>query len=376
MACSKTKSDKKTTSCSVIRPRGRQQGIALFQVLLITAVISIMAIQFTQTARNQLSIASTIVDRVEAQAQLRTTEAELLYSLITEKRQQDTLSPNVYSRKWNFYGKPFTLVDDPFESGNELSKRPEQVSFSKDGTRIKAVTLLGRDNVKITMQDQTGLLSLFRGNAGSKFEALLQSFKQNPAMHESEIERFASQSRGDSGNAASFDPLLTEQIEPSIMLNSLIDWQDGDDGERINGAEAGYYNRPGMPTNLPLQTYQEMRHIRGFNDDLLALLRPYVTVRPLGYTNPMQSPARVMALYMPQDRADEVIKLRELGELDTLKFENLSGLEVDETINFVNSGMLRIAIEVSVNQVRLTKELDINLQPYDKHPYIEYEIKI
>jgi general secretion pathway protein K len=354
----------------------KQQGIALFQVLLICAVISIMAIQFTQTARNQLSIASTIVDRVEAQAQLRSTEAELLYSLITEKRQQDSVSPNVYARKWNFYGKPFTLVDDPTETANAYRKETKQFSISKDGRRVKAVEIQGRDNVKITMQDQTGLLSLFRGNAGSKFEDLLQSFKQNPAMDESEIKNYVSQWGTDTGNSMSFDPQLIEQIQASIMLNSLIDWQDKDDAELINGAEASYYNRPGMPTNMALQTYQEMRHIRGFNDQLLALLHPYVTVRPLGYSNPMQSPARVMALYMPQDRADEIIKRREQGELDQQQFVNLSGLEVDETINFVTSGTLRIAIEVNVNQVRLTKELDINLQPYDKHPYIGFEIKI
>ncbi|MGI2000024.1 general secretion pathway protein GspK [Shewanella frigidimarina] len=354
----------------------KQQGIALFQVLLITAVISIMAIQFTQTARNQLSIASTIVDRVEAQAQLRSTETELLYSLITEKRQLDKTSANVYARKWNFYGKPFTLIDEPLDLANGDRQRGEQVSFSKDGRRVKAVEIAGRDNVNITMQDQTGLLSVFRGNAGSKFEGLLQSFKQNPAMDESEIKRYVSQWGANTGNAASFDAQLTDQIQPSIMLNSLIDWQDKDDAERINGAEVSYYNRLGMPTNLPLQTYQEMRHIRGFNNQLLELLHPYVTVRPLGYINPMQSPARIMALYMPQDRVDEIIKRREIGELDIQQFENLSGLEVDETINFVTSGMLRIAIEVSVNQVRLTKELDINLQPYDKHPYIEFEIKI
>jgi general secretion pathway protein K len=354
----------------------KQQGIALFQVLLITAVISIMAIQFTQTARNQLSIASTIVDRVEAQAQLRSTEAELLYSLITEKRQLDKTSANVYARKWNFYGKPFTLIDEPLDLANGDRQRGEQVSFSKDGRRVKAVEIEGRDNVNITMQDQTGLLSVFRGNAGSKFEGLLQSFKQNPAMDESEIKRYVSQWGANTDNAASFDAQLTDQIQPSIMLNSLIDWQDKDEGEQINGAEASFYNHPGMPTNLPLQTYQEMRHIRGFNDLLLELLHPYVTVRPLGYFNPMQSPARIMALYMPQDRVDEIIKRREIGELDTLQFENLSGLEVDETINFVTSGTLRIAIEVNVNQVRLTKELDINLKPYDKHPYIEYEIKI
>jgi general secretion pathway protein K len=61
------------------KPRN-DAGIALFQVLLISTIIAILAIQFTQTARNQVTIAQTITDRVQAQILLKTTESELLYS--------------------------------------------------------------------------------------------------------------------------------------------------------------------------------------------------------------------------------------------------------------------------------------------------------
>ncbi|WP_076410997.1 general secretion pathway protein GspK [Shewanella sp. UCD-KL12] len=381
----------------------KQKGIALFQVLLITAVISIMAMQFTQTARNQISIASTIVDRVQAQSELRSAEAELLFSLITEKRQRDIHSNNSYAQNWNFYGKPFGLTQASQsdlasnQSAFSTSQPQETYRFNDDGTRLKNFSLEGRDNVQITMQDQTGLISLYRGNGATKFEELLNSFSTNPRIdtYENSYGNYFENSYGnnyESSNQSGFlnrnahsqqnayqqeySAALLEQLQPSIMANSMVDWQDGDDAERINGAEARFYDTPGMPTNLPLQTYQELRHVRGFNRQMLELLWPYITIRPQGYINPMIAPPRVMGLYMPQDRVDEIVRLRETGQLDQQQFENLSGLEVDETINFVNSGLLRIEIQVSVNQVLLTKQLDIMMQPYDKHPYIVYEIKI
>lgn len=384
--------------CRVSRSmHSKQKGIALFQVLLITAVITIMAIQFTQTARNQLSIASTIVDRIQAQSELRTVEAELLFSLITEKRQKDIHSNNSYAQYWNFYGKPFGLTEasqpglSNSQSAFSTSLQQQTYRVNDDGTRLKNFSLEGRDNVQLTIQDQTGLISLYRGNGVTKLEELLNSFSSNPRIDAYEsAHKNSDESSYETGfqnrdsylqqnsqqHSQEYSAALLEQIQPSIMANSMVDWQDGDDAERINGAEARFYDTPGMPTNLPLQTYQELRHVRGFNREMLELLWPYITIRPQGFSNPMLSPPRVMALYMPQDRVDEIVRLREMGQLDQQEFENLSGLEVDETINFVNSGLLRIELQVSVNQVLLTKQLDIMMQPYDKHPYIVYEIKI
>jgi general secretion pathway protein K len=70
----------------------QQKGMALFQVLLITAVISILALQFTQTAKNQIAIARLIDDRIKASPLLATAESELLFTLLTESKRANSIS--------------------------------------------------------------------------------------------------------------------------------------------------------------------------------------------------------------------------------------------------------------------------------------------
>lgn len=318
-----------------VRMYKRSQGIALFQVLLITAVISILAIQFTQTAKNQISIASTIVDRTQAQALMRTTEAELLFALITEPRRRDEHSQNDYAKVWNFYGE----------------------SFIREPSDHKPLDNSGR--VEVTLQDQNGLLSLYRGFRPKLLERLIRL-----VMADYPAEK------------AYDEPLVEDGLELSVLANSLIDWQDRDDFLLINGAESQFYKTPGMPTNLPLQTYEELKLVRGFTPQLLEALWPYVTIRPQDYFNPMQAPEPLMSLLVSEERAKEILRLREAGQLDSDQFERLSGLEVDENMFFFTSGQLRIELMVKVKDVVLTKRIEMLIQPYDKHPYIEHEIKI
>lgn len=298
-----------------------QSGIALFQVLLITAVISILAIQFTQTARNQIAIAQIIVDRVDAQAKLRSVEAELLFSLITEQRYLDVDSSNPYVKQWNFYGKPFKpAIED------------------------------SSTNFEITIQDLSGLIGLHQGRGNNLLTPLL--------------------------NKLNTDNTLGESINAEALSSALIDWQDDDDLVLINGAEKNQYDRPGMPSNLPLQTYQELLYIKGFTPALVNYLKPLTTIRPQRYFNPMVSPPEVLGLLVDEDRLNEILRLRDAGLLTISEFTHLSGLESDVSLMFFPSGLLRIDFNVTVSQVTLRKTIAIYIQPYDKHPYLEYEIRI
>lgn len=86
--------------------RGKQQGIALFQVLLITSILAILAIQFTQTAKNQIEIAQMIVDRANAEIALKNAETDLIFSMLTETKSSQI---NQFNVPWNFYNKPFDI---------------------------------------------------------------------------------------------------------------------------------------------------------------------------------------------------------------------------------------------------------------------------
>lgn len=314
----------------------RSKGIALFQVLLITAVISILAVQFTQTARNQISVASTIVDRIEAQVILRTTESELLFNLLTENRERKPSAINRFTNSWNFHGEPFYIDIDNQELRGSSSK----------------------DSISITIQDLNALVGLYQDGRPQLFSKLIRSVVSEP---DNDLMK------------QDLMPVLEES--PSVLVNSLIDWQDRDSNIRINGAESGFYNQKGMPSNVAVQTYQEIQYVRGFNAELLRQLGPYVTIRPQSYFNPMQSPARVLSLMVSKERVAEIVRLRQLGELTTSKFSTLSGLSIDEGMSFSTSGILRIEVLIQVGEVSLKKQIELKVQPYDTLPYLEYEHK-
>ena len=108
---------------------GNQSGVALIQVLLITTIISLLAIQFTDTARNQLDIASKFEDRIRAQLLARSAINELIFI---------ALSDNVQS------------VRGTREEPNDLQSYEARINYWGE-------TFAWGENISITMQDLNGL---------------------------------------------------------------------------------------------------------------------------------------------------------------------------------------------------------------------------
>lgn len=68
---------------------------------------------------------------------------------------------------------------------------------------------------------------------------------------------------------ALFEEMGIGFIEADTMVDSLNDWIDDDDLERVNGAEADYYSRQGgtvKPADGPLDSLETLRYIRGFSE--------------------------------------------------------------------------------------------------------------
>ena len=64
-----------------------------------------------------------------------------------------------------------------------------------------------------------------------------------------------------------------------IARDSLLDWQDSDDEALPDGAEAPFYARQGItPRNGGVQSIDELGAIRGFTPQVVARLRPFITV--------------------------------------------------------------------------------------------------
>lgn len=84
-----------------------QKGIALLQVLLISSIISILALYFTLTARQQLAVASLASDRVNAVLQLKSAESKVLFELLTKESTESDLYP--LPKGYNFYANPIEV---------------------------------------------------------------------------------------------------------------------------------------------------------------------------------------------------------------------------------------------------------------------------
>ena len=92
---------------------GKQSGVALIQVLLITTIISLLAIRFTDTARNQLDIASKFEDRIRAQLLARSAINELIFTELSDNVQsvrgtgKDEADLQSYKTRINYWGARF-----------------------------------------------------------------------------------------------------------------------------------------------------------------------------------------------------------------------------------------------------------------------------
>ena len=94
-----------------MRSGTQQSGVALLQVLLISAVISVLAIRFSYTARDHLDIAKDFDRRIRAQLLAGTVFNEVLFKLVSNSTiALDTNSerlPGLQGAGGNRHGEPF-----------------------------------------------------------------------------------------------------------------------------------------------------------------------------------------------------------------------------------------------------------------------------
>ena len=87
------------------------KGIALIQVLIITMVLTILAIFISQSVRNQVKLAIDIKSSVELELALETAEANLIQALLSQKLYVNKNGVNNIAKRWNFHNKTFNFND-------------------------------------------------------------------------------------------------------------------------------------------------------------------------------------------------------------------------------------------------------------------------
>jgi len=108
----------------------KQSGVALLQVLLISLVISLLAIRFTQTARDQITIAEQFNGRVQAQFTAYSAKSAAIFAALSDRITPVTVT-----------GQGSDLV---LQIKNNLGRHGDPVTFD--------------NGVTIALQDLNGLL--------------------------------------------------------------------------------------------------------------------------------------------------------------------------------------------------------------------------
>ncbi|GHF80863.1 type II secretion system protein GspK [Thalassotalea marina] len=89
-----------------------EKGIALIQVLVIVGILSTLALYLSTTARSQIHISQWASDRTDALIHLHSAESELLFNLLTKKKEKNFSEENLIVRDWNFHAEPFRIGDN------------------------------------------------------------------------------------------------------------------------------------------------------------------------------------------------------------------------------------------------------------------------
>jgi general secretion pathway protein K len=220
------------------RANSRQRGVILIAVLLTVALVAGLGIKFAGQYQLGLARAESRWHGLQARAFLEGTEevAKLLFSTAD------------LDEKIDYLGEPWA----------------NEVPIEEEG--VTGIAKLVDATTQLNLNDLDGVLPADKPigtpdrytEPQRRFIRLLQTF---------------------------YDVPLGQQ-EAEALLESVVDWIDQDDGESgMGGAESNYYQGladPYMAANAPFRSVDELRLIRGFNENPLLVNRllPYVTVLP------------------------------------------------------------------------------------------------
>ena len=182
-----------------------------------------------------------------------------------------------------------------------------QVELTTDHIQARAVLLAGADWARALLADDRRLgnvdhlgepwalrlppLPVENGELVGQIEDQQGAFNLNNLVTQGKI---------NVAQLAHFRNLLATLGLPDQLADALADWIDEDgQPQPRDGAEDAYYlalDPPYVAANRPLIDVAELALVRGFDDNVRARLRPYVTALPgLAAVNVNTAPAEVIA---------------------------------------------------------------------------------
>lgn len=288
----------------------QHSGIALVQVLLLTAILLTVLLTAHLEARKHVKTAELAIDRALAAADLQTRESEILFALLTEHRKAQPDAVNPLLRDWNFVNVPFQIADGGVETEVSIQDQAALVALNSPQSLLPVLTLLSGDSVKAAQ-----------------------------------------------------------------IVAAIEDWQDKDDVPRFAGAEQKSYPDSVKVRNAPMQHIRELLYIKGMTLELYQQLVPLVTLFPKRFQNLYAMDAVLLKSYIDPVRVEQILAERQQGTLSSERFAELSGIEQDEFISFAPGNGLRVRFTVFGNDVKLTRQFSVTINPSADDPLEFWDYK-
>ncbi|WP_286259832.1 general secretion pathway protein GspK [Pseudoalteromonas apostichopi] len=199
-----------------MRLKAKQQGVALFMVLMITAIMAVIMIYMSSKGQNNARLTGLIKQNTDAVLELESVQAEMVFDYMTT-------SFGILGPRQDFQGKPVSnMMTQDFRGSTKE-----------------------HDNFTVKVQDIGGLVSILPYNEKDFLNLLVNN------------------------------GLSSEQV-PRIK-DRIKDWQDEDSLTHIEGAEKGDYAEPNLPTNDTIQSVKELEYIIEDNE-IYSKIEPYLVL--------------------------------------------------------------------------------------------------
>jgi general secretion pathway protein K len=261
---------------SLSNSRQRQSGAILIMVLLIVALVSALSIKFASQYQMGLARAESRWHGAQARAFLLGTEevTKLLFPTAD------------FDPKTDYLGEPWS----------------NEVPIEDDG--VSGVAKLIDATSKLNLNDLTKAL--------------------DPSKPLSTADRYSEAQRRFIRLLQTFPEQQLRPDEAAGLLEAIVDWTDADDSESgQGGAESNYYQglaEPYMPANAPFKSLDELRLVRGFNEQpfLVARLLPFLTVLPFPDVG-----ININTLTLESPAVEQIADKQALGANTNIEINNL-----------------------------------------------------
>ena len=286
----------------------RPKGIALIQALLVSVVITLLALRFSYSAKDQVYVSSKIENLLEAKTRLKSVQSGILYLLFTQKLPQDEIYSDISFEDFNTWGAP--------------------------------VNIYNKDNVSIivAIQDNAGLLPLQYVKFATWRKALASL-----GINNAEINQF---------------------------VGRVSDWQDRDNDLWLLGEQEPEQLENGIKyRNNRIQLHDELSKFVDLPEEQLEQIKSISTHIAIPSMNISVAPDGLLSLLFEPDVAQYIIERRDDRVLENNEVINALGKLYNEfDYTFYSSNKYRITVKIEVNNVKVEETTEVALSRLGNQP--------